>query len=172
MRAANALELFVVADFGGGPVGAAQMVEQVRRGDEQDDVALRQTFVADGGREVGLATAKGAAQDEPARRLFGKVARAVAGEYERFVFAGADLGARHLEVVEAFVGEGFQVAESPQPGLTFLVAGRAEVWATEEFAEVRVVVGHVVAEHAQAVAERQLAHNARNAPLQLSMNSA
>ena len=37
------------------------MIKQVRRGDEQDGIALRQTLVADGGREVGLAAAIGAA---------------------------------------------------------------------------------------------------------------
>ena len=67
------------------------------------------------------------------------------------------MGVRHHEVVETLVGEGFQIAESPQPGLALLVAGRAEVWAAKELAEVGMVVGHVVAEHAQAVAERQLA---------------
>ena len=83
-------ELFVVADFGRRPVSAAKVVEQVWRGDEEDGITLREALVANRGREMSLATTVGACQDEPARRIFSKVARAVTGEAERFVLARID----------------------------------------------------------------------------------
>ena len=153
LRAADALELFVVTDFRGRAEGAAQVVQQVRRGDKQDHVALRQPFVADGGRQVGFATAIGAGEDEPAFRGVGKVARAVAGKLQGAIFFGADLRARYLEVVEALVGVGLHVAEAAQTGLALQVAGRLQVRAAKEPAEIGVVPGDVVAQYAQSATQ-------------------
>ena len=62
---ANLLEKLVVAHGAFGGVGAAEVVEQVGHGDEEDGLLVVEADIGYGGGKGGLAAGTGTAKDEP-----------------------------------------------------------------------------------------------------------